>query len=145
MRGNRNDTRAVTNECTEEDLFEASSSSNVNDRSSNRRGERADAQDATYSSERTTVRRSKFGDDDGNNTTHTNENNNENCTRIDTNEIETDKNNNSDNNKKNQRICRICHCIEKKTMPFVILGCSCKGSLAYAHKVRSSILFVYLF
>jgi len=33
------------------------------------------------------------------------------------------------------KICRICMCEETESMPFVQLGCNCKGSMAFAHKV----------
>ena len=33
------------------------------------------------------------------------------------------------------RNCRICMCEESRSMPFVQLGCTCKGAMAFAHKV----------
>jgi E3 ubiquitin-protein ligase DOA10 len=39
-------------------------------------------------------------------------------------------------------VCRICMCKETKSMPFVHLGCKCKGSMAVVHKVGSDFLFL---
>ena len=57
-------------------------------------------------------------------------------------ELTTSEEEEDDANAASTKVCRICMCKETKSMPFVHLGCKCKGSMAVVHKVGSDFLFL---